>query len=133
MFFLRLQQNERTVVYQMEHSGGGNRKTHQRVISSGGWAEPDRLHRVGFSQWQLYFSRFLRLLPDAAPLRRHGNRQGVLRQEEAELGGLSQGPAADWLPLVPRGAAARRVSAEAKLGWAGLGRRRGRHWWRRRQ
>lgn len=114
----------------MEHSGGGNRKTHQRVISSGRWEEPDVLHRAVFLAIAAVFLRFLRLLPDAAPLCRHGNRRGVLRQEEAELRGLSQGPAADALPLLLRGATKRRVSAEARLGGAGLGMGRGQHWWR---
>lgn len=81
------------------------------------------------------FLRFLRLLLGAAPLRRHGNRRGVLRQEEAELGGLSQGPGADSLPLLLRAATVRRVSAEARLGLglgrggAGLCRGRGHSWW----
>lgn len=79
------------------------------------------------------FLRFLRLLPDAAPLCRHGNRRGVLRQEEVELGGLSQGPGADSLPLLLRGATVRGVSAEARLGGAGIGRGRGQSWWRARQ
>lgn len=121
---MRLQQKERT-----DHGGGGgNGKTNQRVTGTGRAVDPGcGAPRRGFAT-EAGFLRFLRLLPDAAPPCRHGNRRGVRRQEAAQLGGLSQGTGAESLPVLLRGATVRRVGAEARLGRAGLLRGQGQRW-----
>lgn len=112
----------------------GDTSVDQRLRKAGG-ARGKSHHLFAI---QAAFLQVLRLLLGACPLCHHGNRWGVLRQEEAELGGLQQGSGVGSSSLLCpilsflRGEAVRRVqgvvSAEVRLGGAGLGWRRGQSW-----